>query len=45
VLLDIVPGSLCWRCFFISYLESGHYLEVEKEPPLVEVGRKHETAE
>lgn len=45
VLLDIACGSLRGGRFFIPYLEPGHYLGVEKEPLLIEAGRKHEIAE
>ena len=44
VLLDIACGSLRGGRFFIPYLDPGHYLGVEKEPSLIEAGRKHEIA-
>jgi hypothetical protein len=45
VLLDIACGSLRGGRFFIPYLEPGHYLGIDKEPSLVEAGRKHVIAD
>jgi hypothetical protein len=45
VLVDIACGSLRGGRFFIPYLEPGHYLGVEKEPALIEAGRRNELAE
>jgi hypothetical protein len=45
ILLDIACGSLRGGRFFIPYLDPGHYLGVEKEPSLIEAGRKYEITE
>jgi hypothetical protein len=42
VLLDIACGSLRGGRFFIPYLDRGNYLGIDKEPSLVEAGRKYE---
>ncbi|MFT3922623.1 MAG: class I SAM-dependent methyltransferase [Myxococcales bacterium] len=41
-LLDIACGSLRAGVHFIPYLDAGHYLGVEKEPELVELGLREE---
>jgi hypothetical protein len=42
VLLDIGCGALRGGVHFISYLDAGNYLALEKEPTLVEIGLRRE---
>lgn len=41
-LLDIACGSLRAGTHFIRYLERGHYLGIDKEPRLIDLGIEHE---
>ena len=44
-LLDIACGSLRGGVHFIPYLESGHYLGIDKEEELIKAGVEHELGE
>ena len=43
--LDIACGSLRGGVHFIRYLEPGHYLGLDREPKLIELGVQEELGE
>ena len=45
VLCDVACGSFRAGRYFIEYLEPGHYLGIDKEASLIELGRQHELGE